>query len=76
MPVTWQSELRCPHCDHVSLETMPSDYCLYFFTCPACHTLLRPLPGQCCVFCAYGSVPCPPIQRSRQSVGGETPCCG
>ncbi|MGB5185335.1 MAG: GDCCVxC domain-containing (seleno)protein [Xanthobacteraceae bacterium] len=25
---------------------------------------LRPKPGDCCVFCPYGSVPCPSIQVS------------
>ena len=22
------------------------------------------MPGDCCVFCSYGSVPCPPIQQN------------
>ena len=26
---------------------------------------LKPKAGDCCVFCSYGSVPCPPIQESR-----------
>ena len=37
----------------------------YFYDCPGCAQVLRPLPGHCCVFCSYGSVPCPPIQESR-----------
>jgi hypothetical protein len=24
--------------------------------------LLRPKPGDCCVFCSYGSVKCPPMR--------------
>lgn len=41
---------------------MPTDACLYFYECGQCHTLLRPKPGDCCVFCSYGSVKCPPQQ--------------
>jgi hypothetical protein len=26
---------------------------------------LRPKPGDCCVFCSFGSVKCPPIQEQR-----------
>jgi hypothetical protein len=29
-------------------------------------TMLRPEPGDCCVFCSYGSVPCPPVQREAR----------
>ncbi|WP_349666169.1 GDCCVxC domain-containing (seleno)protein, partial [Sinorhizobium sp. 6-117] len=25
--------------------------------------LLRPRPGDCCVFCSFGSVKCPPVQQ-------------
>ena len=25
---------------------------------------LKPLSGDCCVFCSYGSVPCPPVQSN------------
>ncbi len=59
------STLTCPHCGQASLETMPEDACQYFFTCPSCGTRLNPEPGDCCVFCSYGSVPCPSIQRER-----------
>ena len=41
---------------------MPTDACLFFHACPSCGVLLRPQPGDCCVFCSYGSVPCPPVQ--------------
>ena len=39
---------------------MPTDACLYFHECVACHAVLRPKPGDCCVFCSFGSVKCPP----------------
>ena len=63
-----QSTMTCPHCGHKSEETMPTNACLFFYDCPACHARLKPLAGDCCVFCSYGSVPCPPIQT------GES-CC-
>jgi len=37
--------------------------------------VLKPLTGDCCVFCSYGTVPCPPIQlRLQQGTAGG--CCG
>jgi hypothetical protein len=63
-PLT-ESVLTCPHCGAVTVETMPTDACLYFHECRSCHTLLRPRPGDCCVFCSYGTVRCPPVQQAR-----------
>ncbi len=59
------SELICPQCGYQSSETMPTDSCLYYYECPGCGVLLKPLSGDCCVFCSYGSVACPPIQQAR-----------
>ena len=67
-----QSVLTCPLCGYASVETMPTDACLWFHECAACHALLKPKPGDCCVFCSYGTVPCPPVQAS----GGKAGCCG
>jgi len=67
-PVELQSVITCPHCGHQRHETMPTDACVHFYECPGCHAMLRPKSGDCCVFCSYGSVKCPPIQ----SGGG---CC-
>lgn len=61
------STLRCPVCGVASEEIMPLDACLYFWTCPGCGTRHRPRDGDCCVFCSYGSVPCPPVQQSRSA---------
>lgn len=60
--VTLQSLLTCPHCRHSKLETMPTDACQYFYECTGCGVVLSPLPGDCCVYCSFGSVKCPPIQ--------------
>ena len=37
---------------------------LYFYECTACRTVFRPKPGDCCVFCSFGTAPCPPVQLS------------
>jgi hypothetical protein len=65
------SIITCPACGTAKAEVMPTDACLYFYECTGCGTLLRPKRGDCCVFCSYGSVPCPPIQASN----GERLCC-
>jgi len=69
--VITESMITCPACGTSRAETMPIDACQYFYECTGCGMLLRPKPGDCCVFCSYGSVPCPPIQTS----GGEALCC-
>lgn len=63
------SALKCPECGHIAVETMPTDACVYFYDCKGCGTVLRPKSGDCCVFCSYGSVKCPPIQI-------DSGCCG
>ena len=63
--VILDSTLTCPHCGHAETETMPTDACLFFYECKSCGTLLKPNPGDCCVFCSYGSVKCPPIQQQK-----------
>lgn len=60
-----ESILTCPECGHTTTETMPTDACQYFHECEACHRLLKPRPGDCCVFCSYGSLPCPPVQQGQ-----------
>jgi hypothetical protein len=60
---TLESIVTCPHCGHRQQKTMPLDACQFFYACPGCNAVLKPLPGDCCVFCSYGSVPCPPVQR-------------
>jgi MerC mercury resistance protein len=57
-----RSVITCPLCGHQAEEIMPTNACLFFYDCTACHAQLKPAIGNCCVFCSYGSVPCPPIQ--------------
>ncbi len=61
--ITTDSVITCPQCGHAQHETMPTDTCQFFYRCPKCAATLRPLPADCCVYCSYGSVPCPLIQR-------------
>ena len=60
-----QSILTCPRCGFTSAETMPTDACLFFWNCLGCGARLKPKPGDCCVFCSYGSVKCPPKQMEK-----------
>lgn len=68
MKVITQSVLTCPECQHQKTEEMPLNSCSFFYECEECHTLLKPQKGDCCVFCSYGSVKCPPVQENA-------PCC-
>jgi hypothetical protein len=61
------SVLTCPGCSAEAEETMPENACQFFYECRGCGKLLRPKPGDCCVFCSYGSVPCPPVQAEGNS---------
>ncbi|WP_244523570.1 GDCCVxC domain-containing (seleno)protein [Bosea sp. BIWAKO-01] len=70
-----QSTITCPHCAHAVTETMPTDACQYFYECKGCGALLRPLEGDCCVYCSYGSTPCPPIQAAACGSLEATGCC-
>lgn len=54
------STLTCPDCGFQKIEEMPVDSCIFFWNCESCNTLHKPLSGDCCVFCSYGSVKCPP----------------
>ena len=61
-PMLIESTITCPHCAVAKTEIMPTDACQFFYECTGCGTKLKPQSGDCCVFCSYGSVPCPPIQ--------------
>lgn len=63
------SQITCPSCGHEEDETMPTNACQWFYDCKGCGEILKPKPGHCCVYCSYGSVPCPPIQAGDD-------CCG
>lgn len=60
--VELKSTITCPNCGHRKTELMPTNACEFFYECENCKTRLRPLEGDCCVYCSYGTVKCPPIQ--------------
>ena len=51
---------------------MPADACVYFYECPACRVVLKPKPGDCCVFCSYGTMICPAEQRRALDDASES----
>ncbi|TBR19094.1 MAG: MerC domain-containing protein [Chitinophagaceae bacterium] len=63
--VELNSTITCPHCGFKKIETMPTNACQFFYTCEQCKTRLKPKEGDCCVYCSYGSVKCPPIQMNK-----------
>ncbi|MGX5201197.1 GDCCVxC domain-containing (seleno)protein [Aliikangiella sp. IMCC44632] len=58
-----QSKITCPKCGFSKVETMPTNACQWYYECKGCKTLLKPLQNDCCVYCSYGTVDCPPIQE-------------
>jgi hypothetical protein len=60
--VVLAATITCPECGFAKAETMPPNACQFFYTCLSCLALLRPLPGDCCVFCSYADQMCPPKQ--------------
>lgn len=62
-----RATITCPQCGHQAREAMPTDACLRYYRCAGCQTLLRALPGDCCVFCSYADAPCPPVQLGGSS---------
>jgi len=59
----FHSTIICPKCHFEKSEEMPTKACLYFYECTNCGRLLKPKQGDCCVFCSYGSIKCPPQQK-------------
>ena len=70
MEVELKSVITCPECGFSKEETMPTDACQWYYECTNCGALLKPLQGDCCVFCSFGSMPCPPVQLQ-----GKNGCC-
>lgn len=64
--ITLTSILTCPECGYKKEEIMPTDSCQFFYECTYCKKILKPKAGDCCVYCSYGSVKCPPIQETGE----------
>lgn len=61
-PLQTTCVLTCPECSYAQTLEMPADACAFFHECASCGIMLRPKAGDCCVYCSYGSVPCPSVQ--------------
>lgn len=71
-----ESVVTCPACGGQATETMPEDACVHVYRCTHCGALLRPYDGDCCVFCSYGTVRCPPKQNEAQNdLHGDSHSC-
>ena len=65
MTIELKSIITCPECGYKKEEEMPVDACQFFYECENCKIILNPKEGDCCVYCSYGSVACPPIQSDK-----------
>lgn len=65
------STITCSRCGYSATEAMPENWCQFFYECPNCSSVLRPKPGDCCVFCSYGNVKCPPEQKKKIAEGNK-----
>ena len=64
--VILESTITCPECGFEKKEIMPTNACQYFYECESCHVVLKPKEKDCCVYCSYATVPCPPIQLDEE----------
>ena len=55
--------IKCPYCSHKKTEVMPINFCQFLYNCEACKKLIKPIKGDCCIYCSYGSIPCPTVQK-------------
>ncbi len=69
MKLILKTIISCPLCGFSKEETMPQDACHYYYECQNCKQVIKPQKGNCCVFCSYGTVKCPPIQRKLNNCG-------
>ena len=72
--VELRSTITCPQCGNRATETMPTDACQYIYVCTKCGLQMKPKKGDCCVYCSYGDVACPPIQEERAGCCNDLDC--
>lgn len=68
LPEPTVAKISCPACGHAEEEELTTHVCLFFYECPACDTVVRPKPGDCCAFCSYSDRLCP--SREAGEYGG------
>lgn len=62
-----KSTLTCPNCGYKKEKEMPTEACQFFYECEGCKEMIKPKQGDCCVYCSYGTVKCPPVQEGTCS---------
>jgi hypothetical protein len=65
MDIIMKAKLTCPVCGTTQEAEMPVNACQHFFVCAGCKSVLKPKEGDCCVFCSYSDVKCPPKQMEQ-----------
>ena len=65
MAVTTMANLTCPECGFTQRLELPADACQFCHECTNFRRVLRPRPGECCVFCSYADARCPPKQSEQ-----------
>lgn len=68
MEIIAVSVVKCPVCGFSAAERMPPDRRVLIYRCDGCRAILNPKPGDCCIFCSYGTVPCPAHQDEAAAV--------
>lgn len=58
-----KSKIKCPFCGYIKEESMSLNSCQHFYECSNCRKIVQSKDGDCCVFCSYGSIKCPPKQK-------------
>ncbi len=54
-----KATLTCPYCSSKESAEIPNDSCVPFYKCKSCGEMIKAKEEDCCVFCSYGSEPCP-----------------
>jgi hypothetical protein len=67
-----KTTVTCPSCGFRKEETMAESESVHFYTCTHCGKVLKPIFGDCCVFCSYGTVMCPSEQKRALSEASDS----
>jgi len=65
MKIELKSTITCPVCLNKKTEEMPLNSCSFMYKCEHCNTVLIPNKSDSCIFCSYGSSPCPQVQENH-----------
>jgi hypothetical protein len=45
---------------------MPEDSSQFFYECEKCKTVIKSKQGDCCVYCSYRTLACPPVHENKK----------